>query len=76
MLFEEGQSASLRRTLEILLASEIRRQEVGARGREFALRHYTSESVAARYLDAFERARHRAMPGKQMLSEAVTGRKA
>jgi glycosyltransferase involved in cell wall biosynthesis len=76
LLFEEGQSDSLATALETLLSSASRRQELGALGREFALRNYTSESVAARYRDAFERARCRSMEGKQLLSEAVPERKA
>jgi glycosyltransferase involved in cell wall biosynthesis len=75
MVFEEGQLDGLKRALEALLTSATRRQQAGALGREFALRHFTSESVAALYLSAFERARLRPMPGKQLLAEAVTDRK-
>jgi glycosyltransferase involved in cell wall biosynthesis len=75
MLFEEGQLDGLKRALEALLTSATRRRQAGALGREFALRHFTSETVAARYLNAFERARLTLMPGKQLLAEAVTDRK-
>jgi L-malate glycosyltransferase len=75
MLFEEGQSRDLTRALEILLTSETRRQELGLLGREFALRNYTSESVAAGYLGAFERARRSSKAGRQLLNETATERK-
>jgi glycosyltransferase involved in cell wall biosynthesis len=75
MLFEEGQPDGLRQALETLLTSATRRQQVGALGREFALRHFTSETVAARYLNIFETARRRLMPGKQFLAEATINRK-
>jgi L-malate glycosyltransferase len=76
MLFEEGERDGLATALETLLSSATRRQELGALGREFAQRNYTSESVAARYLDTFERARRRSMTGRQLLSESVAERKA
>jgi glycosyltransferase involved in cell wall biosynthesis len=76
LLFEEGRVDDLTRALESLLTSPASRQHLGARGREFALQHYTSESVAARYLAAFERARLRSTEGKQMLSETIAARKA
>lgn len=71
LLFEEGQPEGLAHALESLLASPARRQQLGALGREFALRNYTKESIAARYLAAFERARSCSAPGKQPESEAV-----
>jgi glycosyltransferase involved in cell wall biosynthesis len=71
LLFEEGHADGLARALESLLSSFTRRQELGTRGREFALRNYTSESVASRYLAAFERARHSCLAGKQRTSEVV-----
>lgn len=76
VLFEEGRVDDLTRALESLLTSPASRQQLGARGREFALRHYTSESVAARYLAAFERARLGSTEGKQMLGETIEERKA
>jgi L-malate glycosyltransferase len=75
MLFEEGQLDGLTRALEALLTSATCRQRAGALGREFALQHFTSETVAAQYLNAFERARLSLMPGRQLLTEAVTDRK-
>jgi L-malate glycosyltransferase len=69
LLFEEGQVDGLTRALGSLLASPASRQELGARGREFALRYYTSESVGARYLAAFERAQRIPPAGKQLVDE-------
>jgi glycosyltransferase involved in cell wall biosynthesis len=57
IIFKEKQTDDLARALEELLASPARRRELGALGREFALRNYSKEVVAARYLAAFERAR-------------------
>ena len=57
IIFKEKQTDDLARALEELLASPARRQELGALGREFALRNSSKEVVAARYLAAFERAR-------------------
>jgi glycosyltransferase involved in cell wall biosynthesis len=74
MLFEEGDFDGLKGALEVFLTSASRREQAGALGREFALRHFTSETVAARYLSAFERARHTPTSGKQLLAEAVTDR--
>jgi glycosyltransferase involved in cell wall biosynthesis len=76
ILFEEGRSDALAIALETLLGSATRRRELGALGREFALRNYTSESVAERYLDVFDRARCRSMAGRQLISDTVTERKA
>jgi glycosyltransferase involved in cell wall biosynthesis len=58
LVFAEGQTDDLERALHELLASPVRRQQLGALGREFALRNYAKESVAAHYLAAFERARN------------------
>jgi glycosyltransferase involved in cell wall biosynthesis len=58
LVFAEGQTEDLARALQELLASPERRQQLGALGREFALRNYAKESVAAHYLAAFERARN------------------
>ena len=76
ILFEEGQKDGLATALETLLSSATRRQELGALGRQFALQNYSSESVAARYLDTFERARGRSMAGRQLSSETVAEREA
>jgi glycosyltransferase involved in cell wall biosynthesis len=57
LLFEEGRMEGLKHALEELLNSPARRQQLGALGREFALRNYSMESVGSRYLAAFERAR-------------------
>jgi L-malate glycosyltransferase len=69
LLFEEGQADGLTRALEGLLASPASRQELGSRGREIALREYTSESVGAQYLAAFQRARRSPPAGKQRVEE-------
>jgi glycosyltransferase involved in cell wall biosynthesis len=76
ILFEEGQRDGLAAALETLLSLPTRRQELGALGREFALRNYAIDRVAARYLDTFERARCRSKMGRQLVSETVTERKA
>jgi glycosyltransferase involved in cell wall biosynthesis len=76
ILFEEGRSDALAIALETLLELATRRQELGALGREYALRNYTSESVAERYLDVFDRVRCRSMAGRQLISETVSERKA
>lgn len=55
LVYEERNTEELTRTLEALLGSRARREQDGARGREFALRNYTLEGVAARYKAAFER---------------------
>jgi glycosyltransferase involved in cell wall biosynthesis len=60
LLFEEGQTESLKRCLESLLLSADRRREVGSLGREFALQNYTLRSVCTRYLAAFTQARSQA----------------
>jgi glycosyltransferase involved in cell wall biosynthesis len=57
IIFREKDTEGLARALEELLASPTRRRELGALAREFALRNYSKEIVAARYLAAFERAR-------------------
>jgi glycosyltransferase involved in cell wall biosynthesis len=69
LLFEERQVDGLTQALGDLLASPVNRQEVGARGREVALRDYTSESVGARYLDAFQRACRIPPQGKHLVDE-------
>jgi glycosyltransferase involved in cell wall biosynthesis len=56
LIFEERNTEELTRTLEALLRSRAVREQDGARGREFALRNYTLEGVAAQYKAAFERA--------------------
>jgi glycosyltransferase involved in cell wall biosynthesis len=71
LLFHEGNEGELTRALEELLDSPARREQLGALGREFALRNYTSEGIAARYLAAFESARSSAAAGKRSASEAV-----
>jgi L-malate glycosyltransferase len=57
LLFHEGQTDDLVSALEELLGSPARRQQLGALGREFAIRNYANEIVSARYLAAFERAK-------------------
>jgi len=75
LLFEEGRIGDLTEALKSLLTSPASRRRLGASGREFALQHYTSERVAARYLAAFKRAAQ--LPAKQQLAgETITERKA
>ena len=56
LIFEEGKEESLREALQMLLSFARCRRELGARAREFALRHYTIAGIAARYLSVFEQA--------------------
>jgi glycosyltransferase involved in cell wall biosynthesis len=71
LLFEEGNVEELTGALESLLTSPTRRQQLGACSREYALRHYSSESVAARYLAAFETARNSLPARKHRTGDAV-----
>ncbi len=48
----------LKQALENFLTSPTCRQRAATAGREFALQNYTVESVAARYLEVFEKARN------------------
>jgi glycosyltransferase involved in cell wall biosynthesis len=57
VLFQEGHAEGLQNALEELLISPARREQLGARGQEFARQNYSMENVARRYLAAFERAR-------------------
>jgi L-malate glycosyltransferase len=56
IVFEEGNTEQLARALGELLSSPARREQLGRQGRDFALKNYTQEGVAARYLAVFERA--------------------
>lgn len=57
LCFAEGQVSELAPALEALLRSPARREQFGAKGRQFALEHYTQEGVASRYLKLLEQAR-------------------
>jgi glycosyltransferase involved in cell wall biosynthesis len=57
LLFEEGRSDHLQKRLNALLDSMEIQKQLGDQGRRFALQHYTREAIAARYLEAFEKAR-------------------
>jgi glycosyltransferase involved in cell wall biosynthesis len=57
LVFEEGRSDDLQEKLETLLCSTEMRQQFGDQARRFALQHYVREGIAARYLEAFEKAR-------------------
>ena len=54
----EGCVESLAEGLRALLESSILRRNLGAQARVFALERYTSDVVAARYLEIFQQARH------------------
>jgi glycosyltransferase involved in cell wall biosynthesis len=56
IIFEEGNIEQLSLALDELLRSEVQRQQLGIMGREFALRKYAMQPIAARYLAMFERA--------------------
>lgn len=81
LLFDEGQSADLRRCLKALLESPALRQEFGVKGHQFATQHYTMGAVSAKYLAAFDRARGRSSaidssPGEGVKFESLAGRNA
>jgi glycosyltransferase involved in cell wall biosynthesis len=57
LIIEEGNLESLCQALQKMMLSESWRRELGARAREFALRHYTLKEIAASYLTVFEKAR-------------------
>jgi glycosyltransferase involved in cell wall biosynthesis len=71
LVFQEGNTEALTRALDELLRSPARREELGALGRQFALQNYATESISARYLGAFERARSSVTPVKEQLESAV-----
>jgi glycosyltransferase involved in cell wall biosynthesis len=58
LIAEQKNVKELVRNLRTLLDSPAQRERFGRSGRAFALEHYTIEQVGARYLAAFERARH------------------
>ncbi len=81
VLFGEGDVGELAGALESLLDSPSRRKQIGNSGREFALQHYTSERVSARYMATFEAARSfhamgRERGGDPVGMKSVAGRKA
>jgi glycosyltransferase involved in cell wall biosynthesis len=49
--------------LEVLVADDDRRREMGASARRRTLEHFTLDAMAARYADAFERAMEGRFPG-------------
>jgi glycosyltransferase involved in cell wall biosynthesis len=53
-LVEEGDVASIARTLELALADPAGTKRLGARGRERARTEFSWDSVAARYREAYE----------------------
>ncbi len=78
IVFEEGSTQQLARALGDLLNSPARREQLGALGREFALKNYTQEGVAARYLAAFEKvlsSSFRSQRGEAVGRDAMAERK-
>ena len=71
LVFEEGQSDDLQKKLEALLGSTEMRKQFGDQARRFALQHYVREGIAARYLEAFEKARCHHNAGSDTLSEPL-----
>jgi glycosyltransferase involved in cell wall biosynthesis len=71
IVFEEGNTEQLVRALEELLSSPARREQLAALGREFALKNYTQEGVAARYVAVFERVLSSSPQFQQQESDAV-----
>lgn len=72
IVFEEGNTEQLVQALEELLNSPARREQLGALGREFALKNYTQEGVAARYVAVFERVLHSSPQFQPPRSESVS----
>ena len=54
LVFPERDVPALETILRALLSSPAERARLGSTARAFALTHYTSEAIAARYLRAFE----------------------
>ena len=75
LTFEEKNVADLTNALEKLLSSQETRQELGVRARQFALQNYTTESVAARYLEVFESARRSIHRKNHLAVETIAARK-
>jgi glycosyltransferase involved in cell wall biosynthesis len=71
LLFEEGRIDDLQNKLEVLLGSMEMRKKLGDQARCFALQHYTREGIAARYLEAFERARCHHTGARDKTSETL-----
>jgi L-malate glycosyltransferase len=69
--FEEGNRERLVGALEELLNSPALRKQRGALDREFALKNYTHEGVAARYIAVFERVLRSSLQSQQQGNEAV-----
>jgi L-malate glycosyltransferase len=69
-IIQQHDAEGLRQALENFLTTPTLRARAATAGREFALQNYTVEGVAARYLDAFEKARcHHA--GRDTTSETL-----
>jgi glycosyltransferase involved in cell wall biosynthesis len=71
LIFAEGNSEELVRTLKKLLESPDLRRNLGVAGRKHAMNNYTIGKVAAAYMASFERARAGLTLNKRSLREAV-----
>ena len=75
LLFEEKSVDGLAHALETLLTSEEARRATGNAERQLALQRYTSETVAASYLEVFRNAQGAAVERKRAIQETVAERK-
>jgi glycosyltransferase involved in cell wall biosynthesis len=70
-LIEQHDAEGLKQALQNFVTSPARRQHAAAAGREYALKNYTVERIASRYLDAFEKARSYHDAGRDMTSDSL-----
>jgi glycosyltransferase involved in cell wall biosynthesis len=75
LLFEEKNVDGLAHALETLLTSEETRRAVGDAERQLALKRYTSETVAASYLEVFRKAQRAGVEKTSAIQETVAERK-
>ncbi len=75
LLFEEKNVDGLARAFESLLTSEETRRAVGDAERRLALKRYTSETVAASYLEVFRKAQRPGVEKTPAIQETVAERK-
>ena len=70
-IVEQHDVEGLRHALETFLTSPAQRERAVGAGRDYALKNYTIESIAAQYLDAFEKARSCHSTGHNEVSESL-----
>jgi glycosyltransferase involved in cell wall biosynthesis len=75
LLFEEKNVDGLTHALETLLTSEETRRAIADAERRLALKRYTSETVAASYLEIFRKAQRREVGKTHVTQKTVSERK-